>query len=106
MRPCTLLMVRATGGLKDTIFDWEDGRVPSEKRNGFTFSLPSKESLHGALERAFQVFTKEPATWQFLMRRGMMTDYSWKKPAHEYLRLYRQLCATKPLTRKETTVIK
>ncbi len=94
MRYGAVPIVRATGGLKDTVFDCENPKIPVEKRNGFTFKEPTKESLDATLERAFQLFKKEPATFQSLIRRGMESDFSWKKPAQDYLKVYRKLLAS------------
>jgi starch synthase len=91
MRYGTLPIVRATGGLKDTVFDCEDSKIPSSQRNGFTFPDPTKASLNGALKRAFNLFKSEPSTFQTLIRRCMRADFSWKAPAQEYLKLYRSL---------------
>lgn len=91
MRYGTVPIVRATGGLKDTVFDFEDRATPSQKRNGFTFKDPTPAALNEALKKAFDLFRKDPSTFQSLIRRGMQSDFSWKKPAQEYLRLYRSL---------------
>lgn len=91
MRYGTVPIVCATGGLKDTVFDWEDSKVPIGQRNGFTFADPTSSSMDLTLERAFQLFRSDPATFQSLIRRGMQADFSWEKPAQEYLKLYRKL---------------
>lgn len=87
----TVPIVRKTGGLKDTVFDCEDPTIPGSKRNGFTFQDPTPKAIHATLERAFQLFRKDPFTFETLIRRGMQSDFSWKKPAQEYLALYRKL---------------
>jgi ADP-glucose type glycogen/starch synthase len=89
MRYGTIPIVRSTGGLKDTVFDCDDHTVPTPQRNGFTFSAPS--DLVQALERAFQVRNKDSATFQSLIRRSIQSDFSWKKPAEQYLKLYRKI---------------
>jgi starch synthase len=91
LRYGTIPIVRSTGGLKDTIFDCEDGKVLLQQRNGFVFYEPTSSALHSALLRAFNLYRTDPATHQTLLRRGMQCDYSWKKPAKEYLALYRKL---------------
>ena len=96
MRYGTVPIVRATGGLKDTVFDCDDFKVPAGRRNGFTFPEITSASMYGALERAFQLFRSEPAAFQSLIRRGMQADFSWKKPAQEYLKLYRTATAQHP----------
>lgn len=93
----TIPIVRATGGLKDTVFDCEDSSIPIGQRNGFTFPKATKDSLNQTLERAFHLYESDPVTFQSLIRRGMQTDFSWKKPAQEYLKVYRRL-APSPLT--------
>lgn len=91
MRYGTVPIVRSTGGLKDTVFDCEDPKIPSSQRNGFTFKEPTKAGMNAVLNRAFQLFKSEPSTFQSLVRRGMQSDFSWKKPTQEYLKLYRSL---------------
>ncbi len=91
MRYGTVPIVRATGGLKDTVFDCENPEIPNQKRNGFSFKEATKSSFNQTLERAFQLFHSDPATFQSLIRRGMQTDFSWKDPTQEYLKIYRNL---------------
>jgi starch synthase len=91
MRYGTIPIVRATGGLKDTVFDCEDSSVPIGQRNGFTFPKATKDSLNNTLERAFHLYKSDPITFQSLIRRGMQADFSWKNPAQEYLKVYRRL---------------
>lgn len=91
MRYGAIPIVRSTGGLKDTVFDCEDPTIPIATRNGFTFPLPTRGSMNATLERAFKLFKSEQASFQALIRRGMQSDFSWKKPAQEYLKLYRNI---------------
>lgn len=91
LRYGTIPIVRSTGGLKDTVFDCEDGKVPLEQRNGFVFYEPTSSALHHTILRAIQLYRTDPATFQSILRRGMRCDYSWKKPSQEYLRLYNKL---------------
>jgi starch synthase len=88
MRYGTVPIVRKTGGLQDTVFDCEDGQIPYARRNGFVFKEPTKASLNQTLQRAFNLFHKESATFNTLVKRGMESDFSWKKPAQEYLKIY------------------
>ena len=87
----TVPIVRSTGGLKDTVFDCDDPRAPKEKRNGFVFSEPKPEPLIAAIHRALKNHQTNPAAHQLLIKNGMLTDFSWKKPAKEYLALYAQV---------------
>lgn len=76
----TVPVVRATGGLDDTI----------EESTGFKFIEYSPEALLGALTAATQAY-QDRQGWQEMMRRGMRQDFSWKASAAAYSALYRQL---------------
>lgn len=91
MRYGTVPIVRATGGLKDTVFDHNDLLVPSSQRNGFSFLQPSPESMTRALSRAFHLFRSDPKAFATLQKRGMESDFSWAQPMQRYLSLYREL---------------
>lgn len=91
MRYGTVPIVRSTGGLKDTVFDAEDPSIPVKLRNGFVFREATKDSMNQTLKRAFALYHSDPVTFQTLIRRGMQTDFSWKNPALEYIKLYRAL---------------
>jgi starch synthase len=75
----TIPVVRATGGLLDTV---------CEGKNGFMFDHPTIESFHGALDRALKTWYQNPDKWHQLIQTCMHTDFSWKKPAEQYLALY------------------
>lgn len=91
MRYGTIPIVRATGGLKDTVIDCDNASRPAERRNGFVFADATLESLQGALDRAFHLWRSDPSTLQTLLQRGMRSDFGWQKPAKDYLKLYKKL---------------
>jgi len=80
----TVPIVRATGGLDDTIEPWD---ARTGKGTGFKFSEYNGESLLLTIRAAFQAFRDE-ASWQVLMRNGMARDFSWGASAKEYVRVY------------------
>jgi starch synthase len=86
MRYGTIPIVRSTGGLRDTVFDYDNYKVPSASRNGFSFLRPKE--LQATLQRAFALLKDDPDSFHSLMKRAMQTDSSWKKPAAEYKKLY------------------
>jgi len=88
MRYGTIPIVRATGGLQDTVFDCENSQIPLDKRNGFVFREPTPDALRKTLHRAFSFWHAEQPTRLAMLRRMMQTDYSWRNPAREYLKLY------------------
>jgi starch synthase len=76
----TIPVVRATGGLDDTIGEG----------TGFKFREYSGQALLAAVQAAVRAFSDAPA-WREMMRRGMAQDFSWKTSAGAYSTLYRQL---------------
>ena len=82
LRYGTVPVVRATGGLDDTI---EDG-------TGFKFQEYSAEALLEAVREAVRAFGR-PEEWRRIVRRGMEKDFSWKPSAAAYSALYRRLMA-------------
>jgi starch synthase len=80
----TVPIVRATGGLDDTIDPWDPR---TSKGTGFKFIDYSAEALLGTIRHALHVF-RDRTSWEQLMRNGMMKDFSWNASAREYIRLY------------------
>ncbi len=81
----TVPVVRATGGLDDTIEDFDP---LSGRGNGFKFSQYSGEAFLAAIKRAIDVYVNDKA-WKNLVAYGMAADFSWERSAREYLDLYR-----------------
>jgi starch synthase len=97
----TVPLVRATGGLDDTIEQW-DSRTG--KGTGFKFQEYSGEQLLSTVRLALQAF-QDQSSWQILMRNGMSKDFSWNTSAREYARVYeraRQVRAVPPVTVADT----
>ncbi len=82
LRYGTVPIVRATGGLADTI----------DETTGFKFSEYTPEALLGAIEEARAAWQNRDQ-WVERMRRGMAKDFSWDVSAAAYQRLYRSLIA-------------
>ena len=81
----TVPVVRATGGLADTIDEQPMGRG-----NGFRFHGYSAGDMMDALQRALGAF-RNKGEWEQMMQRGMAQDFSWDKPAQEYVRVYERV---------------
>ena len=79
-------VVRATGGLADTVIDATDAR----HGNGFVFGPATADALLQAAQRAIAAW-HEPALWRKLQRRGMARDSSWQEAAGHYVELYQKL---------------
>jgi starch synthase len=86
MRYGSIPVVRQTGGLADTVKDFDP---PHNTGNGFTFQEYDSMLLYGAIIRALETY-KYPEVWRNLMKRDMTADYSWKASAAQYVELYRQ----------------
>ncbi len=85
LRYGTIPIVRATGGLKDSIQD-----LGGEDGNGFTFQSYNAHDMLGAVKRALQLYGDKKA-WQKAVVGGMNCDFSWKKSAGEYVAMYRRI---------------
>lgn len=85
LRYGTLPVVRATGGLDDTVQNYDPATGAG---NGFKFQDASGEALLGTLRWALQVFHNDPDRWRQLQRAGMATDFSWNASARAYLAAY------------------
>jgi len=80
----TVPIVRATGGLDDTIEPWD---ARTGKGTGFKFSDYTGEALLATIKQALLAY-RDPSSWQTLMRNGMSRDFSWGASAREYGKIY------------------
>jgi starch synthase len=87
----TVPIVRATGGLDDTIvpFDHKTG-----EGNGFKFSAYEPNAFLEAIRKAIDLF-QDPKAWQRLMANGMKADFSWERSAQQYRTLYESFMVKK-----------
>ncbi len=90
LRYGTVPVVRKTGGLADTVHDWNELKLKrKETGTGFTFTKYDGKELLKALKRAVKTF-KDKETWRKIQVNGMEKDYSWEHSAKEYLNLYKK----------------
>ena len=80
-------IVRATGGLADTVVDCNKATLRSGSANGFVFQEATAEQLLATVRRAVNAW-RDPALWRRLQRHGMSADFSWQKSAHKYMGVY------------------
>jgi starch synthase len=80
----TVPLVRATGGLDDTIEPWD---ARTGKGTGFKFTDYNGEALLLTIKEALRAF-HDQNSWPQLMRNGMSKDFSWNASAREYVRVY------------------
>ena len=84
LRYGTVPVVRAVGGLADTVVNYAPRR---RSATGIVFEDYTPDAFLGALGRAIALYA-EPKKWQALQRAGMKQDYSWDRSAREYVRIY------------------
>lgn len=81
----TVPVVRAVGGLKDTVLD---PHFAGNNSTGFVFFDFDAQSLYGALKRAVGTYRNAPGMWRLLQKNGMKRDATWETSARRYRGLY------------------
>ena len=79
MRYGSVPVVRATGGLADTVHN---------SVTGFSFSHYSAEDFWNTLREALHIYRVDPENWRAMQRKGMTNDYSWETSARAYQHVY------------------
>jgi starch synthase len=83
----TVPIVRATGGLDDTIEPWD---ARAGRGTGFKFTDYTGEALLATVKQALLDY-QDLSSWQTLMRNGMSRDFSWNASAREYGKIYERV---------------
>jgi starch synthase len=89
MRYGALPIVRETGGLADTVenYDDQDGGVGT----GFMFLWEEPSALINTIRWALDTYNDKPDAWQAMQVRAMQQDFSWKRSASVYRDLYQEI---------------
>lgn len=85
LRYGTIPIVRATGGLADTVVDYDDR---TRSGNGFSFETYNAGVMLETIRRALRLYNVEPEKWRQLVVHDLGQDFSWNRSAAEYLELY------------------
>lgn len=103
----TVPVVRATGGLVDTITHATPENIEDGIANGFSFEHYDPVELERTLLQALNVYRHEPDTWAKLVVTGMRQDWSWGNSARRYVELYNSMNARNPLAheRRQPTLV-
>jgi starch synthase len=88
----TVPIVRATGGLDDTIEPWDPA---TSKGTGFKFTTYSGPALLETIHKALHAF-RDKEGWKRLMTNGMHKDFSWTASAREYVKIYERRKPLRP----------
>lgn len=91
LRYGTIPLVRATGGLRDTVRPFI---AATGEGTGFVFHQPTAEAFMAAVREALAAYADQP-TWQRLIRNAMAQDLSWERSARHYVDLYQQAVAAR-----------
>ena len=89
LRYGTIPIVRATGGLADTVEDWDP---VAQTGNGFVFTAYDHWDLYAQVVRGLETY-RQPALWRRLQANAMQTDVGWTSSARQYVELYRAAIA-------------
>ncbi|KAK7282559.1 hypothetical protein RIF29_11450 [Crotalaria pallida] len=87
MRYGTIPVVHETGGLRDTVQNFNpyvEGTNGEGQGTGWTFSPLTKESMLVALKYALRTYNEHKPSWKALMKRGMTRDFTWVNAATQY----------------------
>ena len=95
LRYGTVPIVRAVGGLVDTVFDRDHSDRPYRERNGYVFQHIDNMAVESALDRAIDLWYSHPAEFRELMVNGMRQDHSWAEPGERYVHIYQHIAARK-----------
>jgi len=85
----TVPVVRATGGLDDTIEQFDP---VTSRGTGFKFQEYDSGALLDCIRQAISVYRNEPAVWRRIQLNGMGKDFSWQNSAKEYVKVYERAC--------------
>ena len=89
----TLPIVRATGGLEDTVQQYNE---QNGQGTGFKFWEPSGQAIYYTVGWAVSTYYDRPQHIQQMRRAAMAQEYSWQKSAEMYVKLYERGMAVKP----------
>jgi starch synthase len=94
MRYGTPPVVRATGGLADTVVDATPAHLDAGTATGFSFQAYTPDAFLDAVQRGLTLYNGPAETWRRLVRNAMAQDWSWERSAAEYEKLYERITGT------------
>ncbi|XP_022738776.1 starch synthase 1, chloroplastic/amyloplastic-like isoform X2 [Durio zibethinus] len=97
MRYATVPVVHATGGLRDTVENFNPyAEGGSGEGTGWTFSPLTRDSILKALRTAIMTYRDHKSTWEGLMKRCMERDFTWESAAIQYEQVFEWACIDPP----------
>lgn len=101
MRYGALPLVRETGGLADTVINYDNDEAASG--TGFVFQWQEAQAVAGTLIWALDTFRARRCAWRRMQKRAMQIDFSWEKSASQYIDLYEKALARANVRRSGAT---
>jgi len=89
MRYGSLPLVRETGGLADTVSNYDNG--DADHGTGFVFLADNPAAIVNTLRWAMYTYENNPAAWQRMQQRAMETNFSWENSAQQYITIFQSL---------------
>jgi starch synthase len=83
-------IVSNTGGLADTVVDFNDETRTRRTATGFVFEHGGEVAMLDAIDRALRLYKVNPGAWRALQVRGMKQDWSWEHSAKQYVEVYKK----------------
>jgi starch synthase len=87
LRYGTVPIVRRTGGLADSVDDYDPG---TKSGDGIVFDDYTDAGLRGAMETALDLY-EDKAEWKHIVQNGMARNFSWEQQGARYVELFRRL---------------
>lgn len=91
MRYGALPLVRETGGLADTVTNYDN--ADGEEGTGFVFQWETVDAVLGTLRWATSTYRNKPQAWRRMQKRAMSMDFSWTRSARQYIEVYEHAIA-------------
>ena len=80
-----LPLVRETGGLADTVENYDNGLA--DQGTGFVFQWEDSDAVLGTLRWAVDTYRRKPQAWRRMQKRAMEIDFGWDRSARQYAEL-------------------
>src|SRR5262249_25473327 len=82
----SLPIVRETGGLADTVVNYDGGNA--DQGTGFVFLWETPDAVLGTMRWAVDTYRRRSEAFRKMQHRGMLVDFSWDKSARKYIIMY------------------
>jgi starch synthase len=96
----TVPVVRATGGLVDTVTNTTPETLAAKTATGFSFEAQNSSLLDATLRQAVEAYWQNQSAWRQMVMTGMQQDWSWTASAQMYLEAYASACRRKQVERQ------